>query len=146
MAQYLHIICKITLIIFKTKKKMKNKEIDLFFNAFGLSSLMSFFNEADSFVSISSVNNITKPTDDKPYKLEYEIPGYSKEDINITINNDVLLITAENVKRKFIKKIILNDKCDYNAVTAKLENGILYIEIPIKTNEESDNIIKINVN
>lgn len=125
---------------------MKNKEIDLFFNAFGLSSLMSFLYEAEPFVSMSSVNNITKSTDGKPYKLEYEIPGYSKEDVNITINNDVLLITAENAKRKFIKRIILNDECDYNAVTAKLENGILCIEIPIKTNKESNNIIKINVN
>ena len=141
MAQYLHILKQI-IILTKKIKKMRNTIL----HSLGFNPLMSFFDDAvDNFVAKSLVENIKKSNESKSYKLEYEIPGFNKEDVSVTIKNDILFITAENEKRSFFKKIILNDICDYNAVTSKLENGILYIEIPFKLDKKTDDSIKIKI-
>jgi HSP20 family protein len=103
----------------------------------------------------------TTPVSNKPlyniiqkeaaWNLEIALPGFSKEEIQVDIQQDQLIIkatptaTENNVKtyhREFNlnEKSIqfhLNDNMDASAIQAKLENGILLVQIPSKTPAEN---------
>ena len=72
-----------------------------------------------------------------------DLPGYKKEDINLTFEEPALTLKAENEARgtKSIK-LPLGDEVETNQISAKLENGILEITLPKKksTSVESKSI------
>jgi HSP20 family protein len=93
--------------------------------------------------------------------LEVIAPGMQKEDFKIAIEKDLLTISFEKKESseektdKYIRKefsmnsfkrsFTLNEKLNADAVTAKYDNGILYVNIPkaeVKTVEVKT--VKIN--
>ncbi|MGD9577824.1 MAG: Hsp20/alpha crystallin family protein [Syntrophorhabdus sp.] len=79
------------------------------------------------------------------YLIEAEVPGIDKKDINVELNDGKLMIsivrdeTNESKKRNFIhrerryssmsRSIYLED-AKPNGIRAKLENGLLKVEVP----------------
>lgn len=123
-----------------------------------------FLNEFFDYPSLSkSTNLIRKPeyniveTDDN-YELELLLAGIDKNDINLNIENNALIIEAErkcdNIDKyyykemyygKFRKEFTLPDDVNMNEINASLNNGILSIKIPRekKNTKLSKKIIKI---
>ena len=80
------------------------------------------------------------------FELTAELPGIDKEDVNISINDDVLTISGEKkstVKKedaqcyrsermfgKFERSFRLPDEVDQDNIEANYENGILRLDIP----------------
>lgn len=90
--------------------------------------------------------------------IEMDIPGFSKEDINIEINKGNLIITAEKKEEESDNKKYLRrerkyygkyqrsfylGEIDENHIDASFENGILKISVPKKTEAETKKIIEI---
>ena len=92
---------------------------------------------------------------EKEYKVEVAAPGMTKEDFNIHINeeNDLVISMekkAENTEEKkegrylrrefsytkFQQTLILPDDVDKNKIDAKLNDGVLKIELPKVAPEE----------
>ena len=91
---------------------------------------------------------------DGNYILEIDVPGYSKEDIKIELENGYLTVTAEkeenkdeeDKKSRYIHKERFYGKCSrsYYAgdnvkeedIKATFKNGILKIEFPKEKKEE----------
>lgn len=87
-------------------------------------------------------------SEDKAVRIELTITGMSKEDIQLDVEDDCLIIKGELPKRKeekqwrlidgkikkssFEKRIRLTNKVDYTKATAEIENGLLIITIPPK--------------
>lgn len=86
----------------------------------------------------------------KGFEVEIEIPGFNKEEINVTYEKELLTVWAERkptelpeensylrlerarkVKRSFIVKGIDEEK-----ITAKYENGLLSLTLPLKEKAE----------
>ena len=83
---------------------------------------------------------------EKSYELEYAVPGMSKEDFNIQIDSENRLIisvekeNSENSEKRYLRQgfripsfrqsITLPEDVDREAITARVENGILYITLP----------------
>lgn len=89
--------------------------------------------------------------EEQGYHLQISLPGFEKEAIQVKIEEGILMVSAikddqkdkkehesgfiirefhqENMYRSFT----LNDTIDENGITAKLENGVLHIFLPIKT-------------
>ena len=86
----------------------------------------------------------------KGFEVEIEIPGFKKEEINVSYEKDLLTVWAERkpaeqseensyvrleralkVKRSFIVKGIDEEK-----ITAKYENGVLLLALPLKERVE----------
>ena len=85
--------------------------------------------------------NVSK--DNIGYTIELAFPGFKKEDINIEINNDILKVSAkrEGLSEHLIHQEMANERhrtfelpegINQNDITAKLENGLLKIQIPQK--------------
>ena len=83
---------------------------------------------------------------EKEWTIEVLVPGYTKEDLKVTIDGDLLKIKSatddhkETTTGKYIKKtwkrsaisevIRLPEGFDPNGVKATVENGILTVTVP----------------
>lgn len=100
----------------------------------------NFFNASiDNFFSDTHENYQAEVTN-----LELALPGFSKKDIDIEIEGRTLTISSEVEKEKetkyirsFEKSYILPSNVDGNALTAKMENGLLTIDFGNKSEKKS---------
>lgn len=76
--------------------------------------------------------------DDTSYTLRLEIPGYSKEQVSLSLTDRELTISAENpdTDSSYERTISLPDTVDESGITAKLEHGILELGFPKAKVEE----------
>jgi HSP20 family protein len=89
------------------------------------------------------------------FTLEFRVPGFSKEDLKIDLDEKTLTVTAQNkteeskaennyVRKEFSQKsftrsFILPEHIDCKGLQAKYENGILNIDIPKKIEVKLEN-------
>ena len=129
---------------------MPRRDFDLFDN---------FFRDDDFFTK--KQNSLMK-TDVKEMKDKYEIkidlPGYEKENINLSLNNGYLEISAKMNKEeneeeeKYVRRerfvgecsrsFYVGDDITEEDINAEFKNGILKIDVPKKENEEDQKEIK----
>lgn len=92
---------------------------------------------------------------DEAYKVEIAAPGMTKEDFRINIQDDnELVVTMEHTQERedkeekgtylrrefafnqFTQRMILPDNVNQDQIDARVDNGVLTIEIPKKKAEE----------
>ncbi len=106
----------------------------------------------------SSMGSMMAPTfkvdiseDDKAFYLNADIPGVKKEDVKVTMEEDVLCITAERMQEEEEKKknyhrverswgslsrsFTIGDNVDGEGIRASYDNGVLKIVVPKKEPE-----------
>ena len=100
--------------------------------------------------------------DEKSYTLELAVPGLGKEDINVEIEKDVLMISSKEKTEKtegaengysrkefgfesFCRNFTIPENADIEKIDAKFKNGILNVSIP-KSKEDAkiNRVIKIS--
>lgn len=81
------------------------------------------------------------------WKLRLELPGYRKDEVKVSADAEYLHIVAETEddKRSFLTKqerrVRISDEVDTAGVQARLEDGILFLEIPRKVKEKPVDIV-----
>lgn len=89
--------------------------------------------------------------EDKDYKLVADLPGFNKEDINVTMKDGVLTIAAEHKENKdekdektgkylrrerheasYQRSFSVGENVTPEEVAAKYENGVLTVTVPKK--------------
>ncbi|WP_118193324.1 Hsp20/alpha crystallin family protein [Albibacterium indicum] len=126
-----------------------NDVFDSFFNDNGLRR--SFFSKTPS-VNISEKDN--------GFEVELATPGLKKEDFSISIEKDILTISAEKKEEKevedkkyskrefnytsFSRSFTLPENIDEESIDAKYENGILSISLTKKENTDTKKMIAIS--
>lgn len=89
---------------------------------------------------------------DSFYRIDLAIPGFSKEDLDIRIEENVLVCSSENKKeigkqaerfskkefsiKAFTRKFNLPDNIDTELIKAQFENGIMSIHLPKRVDEK----------
>lgn len=133
-----------------------NDESDGSFNPFSPAFFESFFTPmADWNPSVDITENDEKIT------VKAELAGMKKEDINVTLKNDVLTIKGEKSDSKdsekdnihvserhygkFIRSFRLPAKVDRGKIDASYKDGILTLELP-KVEDAQPKNIEINLN
>ncbi len=106
----------------------------------------------------SPLTNIKKTAD--AYELLLNVPGYVKEQINITTEEDVLHIegsieetTANDVKYNyrefglynFKRSFRLPENVDYEKISAQCKDGILLVKIGLKVEETQKTAMNITI-
>jgi HSP20 family protein len=130
---------------------------DRFFNDNILGWNNRHFSETNT--TLPSVN-IKENIDE--FKVEVAVPGFEKNDFNIEIDNDILIISSEKqieneekgeervTKREFSyqsfsRSFTLPVLVERENITAKYENGILNIIIPKKEEAKPKTVKKIKI-
>jgi HSP20 family protein len=102
--------------------------------------------------------NITE--DDAKYSLQLAAPGLTKQDFNLRVENDHLIISVEKKNEKeetspgrftrrefnyssFKKSFRLDDKINREGISAAYENGILNLTLPKKDVTEERSSSKV---
>ena len=118
-----------------------------------------FFNDSflmPQFHSTSPAINVSE--DEKSYQVEIAAPGMSKQDFNISLSGDEIVISMEkkvdnkdenkdkNKDKKYIRRefsyskfeqrFSLPDNVEKTKIAANMADGVLTINIPKKTEEE----------
>lgn len=126
-------------------------------------TLSNIFDEV--FNSVGSAMTLSTPAvniirDENAYTLQMAIPGISKEDVSISIDNDQLIISGSvkdtDKETKFTRRefnygsfkrsFTLSEDIDVDSIKASHENGILSITLAFYTEEQkADKIKKITI-
>lgn len=118
----------------------------------------SDFLDSDRFLSFDwgkkmhSVPSVNIKENGKEFKIEMAAPGMSKNDFKVSVENDMLTISAEKKEEKkdetekytrheysynsFSRSFSLPENADGENAVANYENGVLYISLPKKVEEE----------
>ena len=76
--------------------------------------------------------------------MNFDVPGLSKSDIKITIEDKVITMEGENENRTFNKQYKLSDDWDTHQADATVTNGVLSLVIP-KLKEKKSKVVEIIV-
>lgn len=84
--------------------------------------------------------------DEKEIRMRFDVPGLTKEDVKVAVEDDVLVIRGEHKQEEgeeskwkgwsassYDSRFVLPDNCDKEKVRAELKNGVLLVAIPKKT-------------
>lgn len=128
-----------------------------------LDTMDKIFEDTMAFPGRSSGGEIRAPWDIKEdeheIKMRFDMPGLSKEDVKVSVEDDVLVIKGHHKKEEsqggendgwssrsynsYNTRLQLPDNCEKDKVKAELKNGVLYISIP-KTRVERK-VIDVNI-
>lgn len=67
-------------------------------------------------------------TDEDGVQLIADLPGVSKEDINLQCDGEVLTISAASARREYDERIRLPVRVDEHSASARFNNGVLQVE------------------
>ncbi|HGN7150178.1 Hsp20/alpha crystallin family protein [Staphylococcus saprophyticus] len=112
-----------------------------------------------NFPDEQSIKTDISEKDDR-YELKAELPGFSKDQIDISYENGMLIISAENnqvneekddegkviqKERSYsnVKRMYSLNNIDEDNIEAKFEDGILSVDLP-KTENSQRKVIDIN--
>ncbi len=76
-------------------------------------------------------------------EIECELPGFSKNEINIETINNKLIIEAQNSKKSKSRSYFLDKSLDQEKISAVLKHGVLNIKI-CKLEKQKPKKIKIS--
>lgn len=106
----------------------------------GLPSLGQFFNHlSEALPNVTGDRLAVDVHEDKDnYYASFEVPGVTKEDVKIELNKGLLTVSAEKREKDGDKEssfsttrsVSVPEGVNAEAITAKLENGILNVTLP----------------
>jgi HSP20 family molecular chaperone IbpA len=70
------------------------------------------------------------------YSAELELPGFSKENLEISVTHETMKIVAKREGKQKNYKIQLHDRISIHDIQASMEHGLLRISLPKKTSKE----------
>jgi HSP20 family protein len=98
--------------------------------------------------------------DEKEYRIKAELPDMKKEDVRLTVEDDVLAISGERkfekeetskkyhrverAYRSFVRSFSLQEDADGSKVTADFKDGMLHVHLP-KSVQAKPKAIEIQV-
>jgi HSP20 family protein len=90
--------------------------------------------------------SVTQSDDENIIKLTITLKGIDKEDLDIHIKKNVLVIRAEkeisaessHSKQSFMQQFLIPKNTDRSGITAEFEDGVLIVTIPKPTKDNHD--------
>lgn len=122
------------------------------------SLLDDFFNDEFFLPSYNSQTHLDVYQEDNNYIVEVDLPGFKKEEIKLSYNNDLLTIKAEHSEEKkednkkyvyrsrsqsmFTRQIRFNN-IDHAGIEADYNEGVLKVTLPISGPKEITKQIEV---
>ena len=95
-------------------------------------------------LSTLTPKNETMKVDGDDFIMSFDVPGFSKKDFKITVEDTTLVIDGTTEDRKFFKSYKIQKDWDVSKTAAKTKDGVLTISIP-KLEEKKAKVIEVTV-
>jgi len=111
-----------------------------------------FYDSALAGKNFSRVPAVNIAESEKGYHLEFAVPGFSKEDVKIHVENEVLTVSGEHKVEEgsdqkkygrkefsytsFKRSFTLPESVDVEQIEANLKDGVLSVEVAKKAEEK----------
>ncbi|HOH59526.1 MAG TPA: HSP20 family small heat-shock protein, partial [Candidatus Cloacimonadota bacterium] len=118
-----------------------------------MSNMLSLFDEffKNSFEEESAEDNFRAMAmditeHDKEFSIQANLPGFKKENVKISVHDNQLMIEAvcgeqkeekkgtvyrcERYSGSYRRNLMLPENADINKISAKMEDGVLYLSVP----------------
>ena len=82
--------------------------------------------------------------EDDVLTMEFDVPGLSKKDINVKVEDSILFIEGDNERRTFNKRYSVSEDWDVAKTSASVKDGVLTVSIP-KVEEKKAKVIEVSV-
>jgi HSP20 family molecular chaperone IbpA len=105
----------------------------------GFDPLRAFMGNPQSY---NSTGDVQKTEDG--WNVEIPVPGYKPDQIDVTVEDRVLTVTAKTERRSFQRSILLPEDVDAEAIDAKVEHGMLSLALHLHPKAQPRKI-EINV-
>ncbi|MBV8244948.1 MAG: Hsp20/alpha crystallin family protein [Candidatus Eremiobacteraeota bacterium] len=93
------------------------------FDIFGLDPFRNFTTNASQLSGMEITRN------ESGFVVEVAVPGFRPEDLDVTVESEVLAITGKTEKRSFTRSLVLPEEIDTENIGAKVENGLLTLTL-----------------
>jgi len=90
----------------------------------------NLFNEITSYPEQKTYDRIKDSGD--VYSAEFELAGFSKKDVTLSVIDNVLTVSAKNEDRSRNYELYLYDLVSEDHISASLKNGMLCLTLPKK--------------
>lgn len=80
---------------------------------------------------------------ERTLKIVSEMPGIEKSDIQLSVSDKLVLLSAKHGERKYEKKIPLPSKVDENSAKAKYTNGVLELTISLAEEKIQGKLVSV---
>lgn len=75
-----------------------------------------------------SETHVDVHTEEDGVELIADLPGVSKEDINLQCDGEILTISAASTRREYDERVRLPVRVDEHSASARFNNGVLQVE------------------
>lgn len=100
-----------------------------FGDGLGWDPFRNFFTGPGSVGSFAGVE-VTR-TENGGYHVEIPVAGFKPEEIDVTLDDDVLTVAGKSDRRQFTRSLLLPDEIDAENIEAKVEHGLLSLDLNI---------------
>jgi len=109
---------------------------------FGFDPLRGFLGSAPSYGYAAEVQKT-----DNGWNIEIPVPGYSPDQIDVTVEDRVLTVNGKTERRTFQRSIVLPEDVDAEAIDAKIEHGMLTLGLQLHAKAQPRKIeVKVSSN
>ncbi len=65
------------------------------------------------------------------FTVELPVPGFGPDQVDVTLEDRVLTISAKSAKRTFTRSIVIPEEIDTDTIEAKVEHGLLTLGLHV---------------
>ncbi len=98
----------------------------LFSDLLGFDPFRSAF---PSFANVSNPFGLEVSRSDNGYTVEIPVAGFRPEQIDITFQDDTLIVSGKNDRRSFTRQLVLPEEIDPDGITANVDHGMLTLNL-----------------
>jgi HSP20 family protein len=82
-----------------------------------------------SFGDLSKAFGLEVSRSDDGYTIEFPVAGFKPEEIEVTVQDDNLMISGKNERRSFTRSLTLAEEIDPDEIAAHVDHGMLTLRL-----------------
>jgi HSP20 family molecular chaperone IbpA len=93
------------------------------------SDLLGFDPFRSFFPTVAQYHGLEITKNDSGYTVEIPVAGYKPEQIDVTLDQNVLTVSGKSEKRQFTRSLLLPEEIDPETIQANVQDGMLTLHL-----------------
>src|SRR5579862_6078835 len=89
------------------------------------SELLGFDPFRSPYPTVAQLHGVEIAKNENGYTVEIPVAGFKPEQIDVTLDQNVLTVSGKSEKRQFTRSLLLPDEIDSESIQANVEDGLL---------------------